>query len=182
MNRKIIIAAIGFVVAVAIGSHFYVEWQMAKFDASLPTPPTEEQLGADETVEDVIEETGGETTGGHWHGDEWHAEPHVDEALPVQPVTAPAAGVTAETVVTPKLRLVQPDELDLEREAIQVDLNALVEQEGTLPPAEFQKGINDILDRQQAWHKKWNERAAAEEARAAAYREAAEQQEAVGDR
>ena len=62
MNRKIIAAAIGFVVAVAIGSHFYVEWQMAKFDASLPTPPTEEQLGADETG------------GGHWHGDEWHAD------------------------------------------------------------------------------------------------------------
>ena len=169
MNRKIIIAAIGFVVAVAIGSHFYVEWQMAKFDASLPTPPTEEQLGADETVKDVIEETGGETTGGHWHGDEWHAEPHVDEAPPVQPVTAPAAGVTAETVATLALPPIPPSELDLEHEAIQVDLKALIEQEGTLPPAEFQKGINDILDRQQAWNKKWNERAA-------------EQQEAVGDR
>ena len=57
MNRKMIVAAIGFVVAVAIGLHFYVEWQMARFDASLPTPPAAE-----------------EQAGGHWHGDEWHAD------------------------------------------------------------------------------------------------------------
>ena len=95
MNRKLIVAAIGFVVAVAIGSHFYVEWQMAKFDASLPTPPTEEQLGADETVEDVIEESGGETTGGHWHGDEWHAEPH-PAPEPAKPPRPFEVFVTAE--------------------------------------------------------------------------------------
>ena len=57
MNRKIIIAAIGFVIAVAIGLHFYVEWEMKRFDASLPTPPAAE-----------------EQPGGHWHGDEWHAD------------------------------------------------------------------------------------------------------------
>ena len=91
MNRKIIIAAIGFVVAVAIGSHFYVEWQIARFDASLPTPPTGEQQRIDDTAEDTVEET----TGGHWHGDEWHAEPHpVPE--PAKPPRPFEVFVTAE--------------------------------------------------------------------------------------
>ena len=92
MNRKIIIAAIGFVVAVAIGSHFYVEWQMAKFDASLPTPPTEEQLGTDETG------------GGHWHGDEWHAEPHADEQVE-------DPGPYLHPIMLPKLSELEPGEI-----------------------------------------------------------------------
>ena len=54
MNRKIIIAAIGFVIAVALGLHFYVEWEIARFDASLPTPPPElvdeQQAVADELI------------------------------------------------------------------------------------------------------------------------------------
>ena len=73
MNRKIIIAAIGFVIAVAIGLHFYAEWQMAKFDASLPTPPAEEEQ---QRIDETADDTAGDTSGGHWHGDEWHAEPH----------------------------------------------------------------------------------------------------------
>ena len=82
MNRKIIIAAIGFVIAVAIGLHFYAEWQMAKFDASLPTPPAEEeQQVIDETADDTAGDTVEDTAGGHWHGDEWHAEPHRDAVL-----------------------------------------------------------------------------------------------------
>ena len=176
MNRKIIIAAIGFVVAVAIGSHFYVEWQMAKFDASLPTPPTEEQQRIEETADD----TAGDTAGGHWHGDEWHAEPHVDEALPVQPVTAPAAGVTEETVTTLALPPIPPSELSLELDAIQADLKALRERRGTLSPAEFQKGQDDIMRRQHAWDDKFNKQA--EEAAAFIRERAAERQEAVGDR
>lgn len=162
MNRKFIVAIV-VIIAAGLGLHFYVKWEMARFDASLPTPTTEEQQGSDDTV--------GETTGGHWHGDEWHAEPHVDEAPPVQPVTQPAAEVTEDTEATLKMLLVQPDELDLEREAIQADFNALREQRGTLSPAKFQKGLRDIERRLQAWHKKWTERAEAEEARAAAYRE-----------
>ena len=181
MNRKLIIAAIGFVIAAGLGSHFYIEWQMAKFDASLPTPPTEEQLGSDETVEDVIEETGGETTGGHWHGDEWHAEPHVDEAPLVQPIMEPAAGVTAETEAAVKLPPLPPTELELEHRAIKADFNALLEQRDTLSPAEFQKGLNDIADRWQAHQDKFDKLV---KARAAAYREmrAERKQAAVGDR
>ena len=55
MNRKLI-AAIVVIIAVCIGIYFWTEWQIARFDASLPVPPAEE------------------TAGGHWHGDEWHAD------------------------------------------------------------------------------------------------------------
>ena len=163
MNRKFIVAIV-VIIAAGLGSHFYVKWEMAKFDASLPTPTTEEQQSSDDTV--------GETTGGHWHGDEWHAEPHVDEA----PLTAPAAGVTAETVTTLALPPIPPSELSLELDAIQADLKALRERRGTLSPAEFQKGQDDIMRRQHAWDDKFNKQA---EAAAAFIRErAAEQQEA----
>ena len=59
MNRKLIFAAIGFLITVALGLHFYVEWEIARFDASLPAPPSEPAE---------------EQAGGHWHGDEWHAD------------------------------------------------------------------------------------------------------------
>ena len=62
MNMKTMAIAIGFIIAFCAGIFFYAEWQKAKFDASLPQPPTEVQAA--------------ETDGGHWHGDEWHAEPH----------------------------------------------------------------------------------------------------------
>ena len=177
MNRKLI-AAIIFIIAACIGLHFYAEWEKARFDASLPQPPAvEEQQVSDDTAEDVIEET----TGGHWHGDEWHAEPHVDEAPRVQPVTAPAAGVTEETEAAVKLPPLPPTELELEHRAIKADFNALLEQRDTLSPAEFQKGLNDIADRWQAHQDKFDKLV---KARAAAYREmrAERKQAAVVDR
>ena len=176
MNRKFIVALV-VIIAAGLGSHFYVKWEMARFDASLPTPPAaEEQQVSDDTADD----TAGGTTGGHWHGDEWHAEPHVDEAPPVQPVTEPAAGVTAETVTTLALPPIPPSELSLELEAIQADLKALRKQRGTLSPAEFDKGQDDIMRRQHAWDDKFNKQA--EETAVFIRERAAEQQEAVGDR
>ena len=174
MNRTTLIIAIGIIIAVCTGIYFWSEWQKQEFDASLPKPPTDEQ-----------QQSADDTAGGHWHGDEWHAEPHVaDEAPPVQPVTRPVETDEMEAArqrVALKMSLLPPDELDLEREAIRADLDALIEQEGTLSLAEFQKGINGILARQQAWNKKWNERA---EERAAAYgkMDAERKPAAVGDR
>ena len=55
MNRKLI-AAIGLIIAACIGLYFYTEWEKARFDASLPTPPpppADEQSGeqqADELI------------------------------------------------------------------------------------------------------------------------------------
>ena len=73
MNRKTMVIAIGFLLAFCLGIHFYAEWNMAQFDASLPKPPVQKQQVADDVTDD--------TAGGHWHGDEWHAEPHVDNPL-----------------------------------------------------------------------------------------------------
>ena len=82
MNRKLIVAIIVLIAGV-LGLHFWAEWEKARFDASLPTPPAEEeQQVIDETADDTAEETGG----GHWHGDEWHAEPHTGVVMPINEV------------------------------------------------------------------------------------------------
>ena len=176
MNRTTLIITIGIIIAVCTGIYFWTEWQKQEFDASLPKPPTDEQ-----------QQSADDTAGGHWHGDEWHAEPPVaDEAPPVQTVTQPVETDEMEAArqreeAPKKLPLVQPDELDLEREAIRADLDALIEQEGTLSLAEFQKGIDDIVKRQNAWHDKFNKQA--EEAAASIReREAERKPAAVGDR
>lgn len=61
MNRKLIVAAIGFVVAVAIGLHFWAEWEKARFDASLPEVP------AIEATETNVVEAAQQETAGHLH-------------------------------------------------------------------------------------------------------------------
>ena len=119
MNRKIIVAAIGFVIAVALGLHFWAEWQMAKFDASLPTPPPPADTD----------------TGGHWHGDEWHAEPHtVSETGQVD------ASVEAEPLIphiaAPEL---PPDAIDLSKlspEELEQAIAQFYAQAGVEPPPE----------------------------------------------
>ena len=135
MNRTTLIITIGIIIAVCTGIYFWTEWQKQEFDASLPKPPTDEQ-----------QQSADDTAGGHWHGDEWHAEPHAaDEAPPVQTVTQPVETDEMEAArqreeAPKKLPLVQPDELDLEREAIRADLDALIEQEGTLSWLNFKRG------------------------------------------
>lgn len=59
MNVKTLISAICILLAICLAFYFYTEWEKARFDASLPTPPPEP---ADEQ------------SGGHWHGDEWHGD------------------------------------------------------------------------------------------------------------
>ena len=91
MNRKFIVAIV-VIIAAGLGSHFYVKWEMARFDASLPTPPTEEQQVSDDT------------TGGHWHGDEWHAEPHADEQVE-------DPGPYLHPIMLPELSELEPGEI-----------------------------------------------------------------------
>ena len=88
MNRKLIFAAVGFLITVALGSYFYVEWQIARFDASLPKPPAED------------------TAGGHWHGDEWHAEPHVADEVEEEDT-----GPFLYEIMLPELTELKPGEI-----------------------------------------------------------------------
>ena len=59
MNVKTLISAICILFAICFAIYFYTEWEMARFDTSLPTPPPKP---ADEQ------------SGGHWHNGEWHAD------------------------------------------------------------------------------------------------------------
>ena len=69
MNQKTIVIAIGFIITFCLGIFFYAEWEKARFDASLPQPPTEVQPAETETNDQ-------HTEAGHWRDDEEHAEPH----------------------------------------------------------------------------------------------------------
>ena len=59
MNAKTLISAICILLAICFAFYFWDEWEKARFNAALPTPPPE-----------LAEEQ----SGGHWHGDEWHAD------------------------------------------------------------------------------------------------------------
>ena len=69
MNQKTIVIAIGFIITFCLGIFFYAEWEKARFDASLPQPPTEVQAAETETNDQ-------HTEAGHWRDGEEHAEPH----------------------------------------------------------------------------------------------------------
>ena len=86
MKHKLIVAIV-VIIAACVAVHFYVQWEKARFDASLPKPPAEEEQVADDVTED--------TAGGHWHGDEWHAEPH-PAPKPAKPPRPFEVFVTAE--------------------------------------------------------------------------------------
>ena len=119
MNRKIIIAAIGFVIAVALGLHFWAEWQMAKFDASLPTPTPPADTD----------------TGGHWHGDEWHAEPHTVSETGQADASAEAEPLIPH-IAAPEL---PPDAIDLSKlspEELEQVIAQFYAQAGVEPPPE----------------------------------------------
>ena len=78
MNRKTMVIAIGILLAFCLGLHFYAEWNMAQFDASLPKPPDPKQAEHAESQE-------AEPHAGHDHGPEEHSllddATHADEAL-----------------------------------------------------------------------------------------------------
>ena len=93
MNRKLIVA-IGVIIAACVAVHFYVQWQIARFDASLPEPPAED------------------TAGGHWHGDEWHAEPHVADEVEEEDT-----GPFLYEITLPELPELKPGEIRYSDEA-----------------------------------------------------------------
>ena len=81
MNRRTFVIAIGIAIAFCLGVYFYAQWDMKRFDASLPEPPaadTVKETPAETAVEDISDaaQPAAETSAGHWHGDEWHEEPH----------------------------------------------------------------------------------------------------------
>lgn len=83
MTRSFVII-IGIIIALGLGLHFYAQWEMKRFEASLPKPPapndaaTKGTADAENTIENQ-EKFDAETGGEHRHGDKWHATPHPSE-------------------------------------------------------------------------------------------------------
>ena len=110
MNRTLVIA-IGIVIAICLGVHFYAQWDMKRFEASLPKPPAVEQ-------EPHVAET---ETAGHWHGDEWHDEPHEGQAIvPDEALNGDESHAVSsdegETIAEPEETLPEPSEPPVEWE------------------------------------------------------------------
>lgn len=66
VNGKIVAGCVVFLVCVCVGIHFYAQWDLARFNASLPSPPTQQETAVDlyhaptgdnelETVPSVVE-------------------------------------------------------------------------------------------------------------------------------
>lgn len=76
MTRSFVIV-IGIIIALALGWHFYVQWDLKRFEASLPKlAPTNDTANqgtaeAKNAIEDQ-EKFDSVTSGEHSHSDEWH--------------------------------------------------------------------------------------------------------------
>ena len=77
MARLLLIT--GIIIAFVLGLHFYAQWEMKKFEASLPKPPAPKGTADVENAIENQEKFDTETSGIHWHVDEWHATPHPPE-------------------------------------------------------------------------------------------------------
>ena len=172
MKRKLIVAIV-VIIAACVAVHFYVQWEKARFDASLPKPPAEEEHVADDVTED--------TAGGHWHGDEWHAEPHpapaaAEPLVEVAPRVVPRLPTLEEVQEELRAIVARPlppnaDELMREHYALTEEILDAHEKAHTLSEDEFIEGAKDRLERQLDWNKRFSKRS---RERLAAIRQAAE--------
>jgi hypothetical protein len=157
MTRSLVII-VGIIIALGLGLHFYAQWEMKRFEASLPKPPapndaaTKGTADAENTIENQ-EKFDAETGEEHRHGDKWHATPHPSELASdetqEQPVpegrsqnveeAEPIADPVAAQLHAEKLKLAQlHEEIDdmgngfynaLETQSISVDeANAIFEE------------------------------------------------------
>lgn len=160
MNRKTFVIAIGILIAACLGVYFYAQWDMKRFDASLPKPPA-----ADTVVETLTEDSGrgypdaahpaDETAAGHWHGDTWHEEPHTAEpAPPAQPVRPEPQRFVylAPHEITRDNINAEGDKVIAESEALAAEAKALVRasRENRLSTEEHARWAADLLQRSNA--------------------------------
>ena len=78
MTRSFVII-IGIIIALSLSWHFYIQWEMKQFKASLPKPFANRDTAKAEKVSENPEKSDTVTSGEHRHGDVWHATPHPSE-------------------------------------------------------------------------------------------------------
>ena len=154
MNRKTFVIAIGILLAVCFGVYFYAQWDMKRFDASLPEPPPAD-TAVETPMETAGEDTGDEPPAGHWHGDVWHEEPHTAEpAPPAQPVSPEPQRFVylAPHEITQDNFNAEGDKVIAEAEALATEVKALVRasRENRLSTEEHARWAADLLQRSNA--------------------------------
>ena len=153
MNRKTFVIALGILLAVCLGLHFYAQWDMKRFDASLPEPPPAD-TAVETPMETAGEDTGDEPPAGHWHGDVWHEEPHTAAAPSVQPVRSEPQRFVylAPHEITRDNINAEGDKVIAEAEALSAEVKALVRasRENRLSTEEHARWAADLLQRSNA--------------------------------
>lgn len=159
MNRRTLVIAISIAIAFCLGVYFYAQWDMKRFDASLPEPPaadTVKEIPAETAVEDISDaaQPAAETSAGHWHGDEWHEEPHTAAEPPAQPVRAEPQYFVylAPHEITRDNFKAEMDKVRAEGETLSAEVKALVQasRENRLSTEEHARWATDWLQRSNA--------------------------------
>ena len=162
---------LGILLAVCFGVYFYAQWDMKRFDASLPEPPPAD-TAVETPMETAGEDTGDEPPAGHWHGDVWHEEPHTAEpappAQPVQPVVAEPQPMKEESPRLAELnrRRAEAEENLKESLARKAERKALkkARDENRISHEEYMRRFGELNARREASVKEKTARAAAERA------------------
>ena len=100
MTRSYVIISI--VIALCLSLHFYLQWDVKRFKASLPKVPvvtdtTTEATGDTENAMEHPEKFAAPNSEGFWHGDDWHVTPHSLEVANDDPLNdGPRGGVIQE--------------------------------------------------------------------------------------
>ncbi len=84
MTRSLLII-IGIFITLGLGLHFYAQWEMKRFEASLPNLPAPNGAATKGTGEAEKEKFDPQTNEEHWQSDEWDATPHPPELTTDEP-------------------------------------------------------------------------------------------------
>ena len=137
MTRLIVIIIV--LVIALVGLHFYLQWDMKRFEASLSKPfkPANDEAITDNTAEaenyiDNTEKVNPETSGEHWDGNEWHAKSHQLESASEETQEQPIPNGNTQPIFpsveelepseAPMLAELHAERLELKRLQTEVDI------------------------------------------------------------
>ena len=177
MNRRTFVIAIGIAIAFCLGVYFYAQWDMKRFDASLPEPAAADtvvETPTETAVEDISDaaQPAAETSAGHWHGDEWHEEPHFaapdPPGEPTQPVVEEPRPVKEESPWRAELKRQSTESKRLLKESLahkaEWEALQLARDANQISHEEYKQASRDLLARMNALTREMRQEAVLQEA------------------